>query len=258
MISSNKLKPIQWSRIVINSVLAMVIFFSFFAIMRAALTPSMANKISGIIYLMISIILLVSWFKTKSIFIIPGMLMNLFIAFHFFFYMRTFAIVINVILLIISCYLLYVHFKHHSIYRGILELAARSVADSKNGYTQRSYPAGKSAFSKGELFGFAEYLKKQLIAVPYEESNAVAFVLAEDWFGYLYDLHGGYEKITRIVFSFEGSVTTSIAKSDYSKYKEALTFDQLCASLGNVFMDFMKHFQQGEHNKILETILKTK
>ena len=254
MINSNKLKPINWSIIIINSIIAIVIFFSFFAIVRAVLTENMADKISGVIYLVISIVLLIFWLKTKTILLIPGMLMNLSIAMHFFFHIRTLTILINVILLLIMCYLLFVHLKHHSIYRNIFELTAKAVNETKDGYTQRSYPVGSSNFSKGELLGLAEFLKKQLIAVPYEESNAIVFVLAEDWFGYLYDLHGGYEKATRIVFSYEGSVTTSISKSDYSKYKEALTFDQLCDSLGNLFIEFMQHFQKGDLANILEKI----
>ena len=180
MPNTSKLKPTNWSIIIINSIIAIVIFFSIFAIVRAVLIENMADKISGIIYLLISIVLLISWLKTKAILLIPGMLMNLSIAMHFFFHIRTLAILINVMLLLIVCYLLYVHLKHHSIYRSILEMAAHNVIDTKDGYTQRSFPVGKSTFSKGELLGFAEYLKKHFIVVPYQESNAVVFVLAED------------------------------------------------------------------------------
>jgi hypothetical protein len=254
MQNSSKLKPINWSIIIINSIITIIIFFSFFAIVRAVLTENLADKISGVIYLVISIVLLISWLKTKTILLIPGMLMNLSIAMHFFFHIRTLAILINVILLLIMCYLLYVHFRHHSIYRSILEMAAHTVIDTKNGYTPRSFPVGKSTFSKGELFGFAEYLKKRHIAVHYEESNTIIFVLAEDWFGYLFNLHGGYKNVTKIVFSYDGNVSTSIAKTDYSKYKEALTFDQLCDSLGNMFMEFMQHFQNGDVVKIMKKI----
>ena len=254
MVNSSKLKPTNWSIIIINSIIAIVIFFSIFAIVRAVLIENMADKIRGIIYLLISIVLLISWLKTKAILLIPGMLMNLIIAMHFFFHIRTIAILINVILLLIMCYLLYVHLKHHFIYRNIFELTAKAVNETKDGYTQRSYPVGSSNFSKGELFGFAEFLKNQLIAVPYEESNGVVFVLAEDWFGYLFNLHGGYENVTRIVFNHDGNVSTSIVKTDYSKYKEALTFDQLCDSLGNLFIEFMQHFQKGDVAKIMEKI----
>jgi len=254
MQNSSKLKPITWSIIIINSIIAIVIFFSIFALVRAVLTENMADKISGVIYLVISIILLISWLKTKTILLIPGMLMNLSIAMHFFFHIRTLTILINVILLLIMCYLLFVHFKHHSIYRNIFELTAKAVNETKNGYTQRSYPVGSFNFSKGELFGFAEYLKKQLIVVHYEESNAIVFVLAEDWFGYLFNLHGGYKNVTRIVFNHDGNVSTSIVKTDYSKYKEALTFNQLCDSLGNLFIEFMQHFQKGDLAKIMEKI----
>ena len=247
----SKLKPIEWSKITINSILSVVTFFAAFAVIRAVTTETTADRISGIIYTVITAILLISWFRTRAVIILPGMLMNLVIAVYFFTHARTAAILINVILLIIAIYMLYVHLKHHSIYRKILELAAGAVTNAENGFTQRSYPAGKTTYSKGELLGFAEFLKKRLIAVPFFENNAVVFVLAEDWFGYLLNLHQGYEKVTRITFDYDGNVSTFVARSDYSKYKEALTFDQLCASFGRVFTDFLQDFRNGELDKIL-------
>ena len=258
MLNSKKLKPIKWNMIIVNSIIFLVVFFSLFAIIRSALTPKLADRICGITYFIITITLLIFWFRTKLVLILPGMLMNLMITIHFFTHIEIVVILINILLLASICYMLYVHYKHISIYRKILELSAHTITDTKNGYTPRSYPVGEITFSKGELFGFAEYLKKQLIAVPFVEDSSVVLVLAEDWFGYQYDLHGGYNKVTRIVFNYEGSVTATISRAEYSKYKQALTFDQLCASLGNVFIEFLQHFQQGENNKIHETILKTK
>jgi len=255
---SSKLKPIKLSMIIINSILFVVIFFSIFAVIRAVLSEPVADKISGMIYIVFAGGLLFFWFRTKSILLLPGMLMNLSVAIHFFFHIRTILIVINVLLLIIMIHLLYVHLKHNSIHRKLLELAASTVTDTKNGYTSRSYPVGKIDFSKGELFGFAEYLKKQLIAVSQQEGNTVVFVLAEDWYAYLLDLRKDDDEVTRIVFNYDGGVSASIAKTDYSKYKEALTFDQLCDSLGNVFMEFLHHFKNGDQGIILERILKNK
>ncbi len=44
--------------------------------------------------------------------------------------------------------------------RNIFELAARNVNDTVNGYTERPRPAGKVEYTKSELFGFADFIRK--------------------------------------------------------------------------------------------------
>jgi hypothetical protein len=148
----------------------------------------------------------------------------------------------------------FVYLKHTAQYRRILELAARPVDDVKNGFTQRPYPLGKAVYSKGEIFGFAEFLKSSLIAIPFVESNGITLAFPEDWLGRLYDMHGSYLDDTRVIFQFNGQVSAHITKKDYNKYQEELTFDQLCSSLGNMFIEFLELFIDGASDRILEKI----
>ena len=150
----------------------------------------------------------------------------------------------------------FIFYKHLIRYRNILELAATPVEDVKNGFTERPFPAGKVEFTQGEIFGFAEFLKNQIIAIPYQESNGIIFTIPEDWFGRLYDLHGSYLNETRIFFQYDGHVSAQITEKDYKQYKKELTFDQLCASLGNLFIEFLTYFKNGESHKIIDMLKK--
>jgi hypothetical protein len=67
-------------------------------------------------------------------------------------------------------------------------------------------------------------------------------------------MHGSYLDDTRVIFQFNGQVSAHITEKDYKKYQEELTFDQLCSSLGNMFIEFMEMFKNGEGDLILEKI----
>lgn len=67
-------------------------------------------------------------------------------------------------------------------------------------------------------------------------------------------MHGHYSDDTRIVFQFDGSVSAIISERDYKKYREEWSFDQLCASIGNLFIEFLELFKNGEGERILERI----
>ena len=70
----------------------------------------------------------------------------------------------------------------------------------------------------------------------------------------LYEIHGSYSDETRVIFQYDGHVSAHITEKDYKKYQQELTFDQLCASLGNLFIDFLYFFNNGESNKIVEIL----
>ena len=50
------------------------------------------------------------------------------------------------------------------------------------------------------------------------------------------------------------NTSTRNAKKDYQKYKEEFTFDRLCASLGNVFMEFLELYQKGRGREIIDKL----
>lgn len=260
MNQATKLKPTHWGRAVVFGVLGLVLFVSVFAIIRMTMAERTADVLCGIIYLGLTAVCVFSWIKAKQVYVFPIMLMNLTVALNFFVglqrvtVMTIFTVIITVCLFTLFIYMFFVYLKNTAQYRRILERAARPVDDARNGFTQRPYPSGKAVYSKGEIFGFAEFLKSRLIAIPFIESNGITLAFPEDWLGRLYDMHGSYLDDTRVIFQFNGQVSAHITEKDYKKYQEELTFDQLCSSLGNMFIEFMELYKNGEGDLILEKI----
>lgn len=139
-------------------------------------------------------------------------------------------------------------------YTEVLELAARPVSGSEDGFTPRPFPAGKAEYTKEEIIGFARFLVKHVVAFPYFEKNRVVLVIPTDMFRHLLFLKTNYQGETYISFGFDGDVSVNIAKKDYEQYKEELTFDQLCHSFGDLFREFLQLFKSGKRNKIIETM----
>jgi hypothetical protein len=71
-------------------------------------------------------------------------------------------------------------------------------------------------------------------------------------FGRLLGLSGDYRDATWINFDAEGNVSVHIAQKDYLDYREPLAFDQLCASLGQLFIDFFELFKKGEGIRVID------
>lgn len=115
-------------------------------------------------------------------------------------------------------------------YREILELAAVPVEDITNGYTSRPKPTGKAEYTPFEITGFANFLKKNLVFIPYFEKDRTVLSLAMT-FKHRMGLRKDYSDFTYVIFDNEGNVSVHIAKQDYLKYQHQLSFDQLCDSL---------------------------
>ncbi len=137
--------------------------------------------------------------------------------------------------------------------RELLELAAAPVDDTTNGFTSRPRPLGKVDYSKSELSEFAAFALKNHIAIPQYESDRVVFV-ATDWtrgYLWLYKLRRDYSAATWVAFDYDGNMTVNIARRDYLKYKDSLSFDQLCQSLGDQFIGYLELFRRGEGSQII-------
>ena len=138
--------------------------------------------------------------------------------------------------------------------REILELAAAPIEDTTNGFTPRPRPLGKADYSNYELSGFGAFALRNHIAIPCYESDRVVFV-ANDWirgFLWLYRLRRDYSTATWVAFDYDGNVTVNIARRDYLKYKDSLSFDQLCQSLGVQFIGYLELFRRGEGSQIIQ------
>jgi len=136
-------------------------------------------------------------------------------------------------------------------YEEILELAARPIKKTEDGFTHRPFPAGETQYARNEVMDFAKFLLKNIIAVPYYEDNRVVMVIPANMFRHLLYLRRDYLEDTYVSFDFEGSISVHIAQKDYLRYKDEWTFDQLCQSLGDVFKRFLCLHQRGEGHIVI-------
>jgi len=140
--------------------------------------------------------------------------------------------------------------------REVFEMAARSIEHDPDGFTGRPRPAGKTDYTMENLLGFAEFMKKNLIAMPHRMDDHVIFVLIKmgEELGYMFNPERFRQKGTWISFDFKGNVSVSMSKKDYMDFKEELSFDQLCDNLGKLFISFMEYYKKGEPERILDRL----
>ena len=138
--------------------------------------------------------------------------------------------------------------------REILEMAAAPIEDIGNGYTPRPLPAGKTEYTKAQILEFAEFTRCNLIAATYVGRGKVVFVpvMVGREFGFIVGLKRDYTDETWVAFDFEGKVTVNISHRDYLEYKESFAFDQLCESLGTLFVEFIETYHRGEGVRIID------
>jgi len=158
-------------------------------------------------------------------------------------------------LLASTVWLFYLFFTRRAKWKGreVFELASMKIEPDPDGFTERPRPAGKAEFTRDELAGFAEYLKRHLVAMPYIEENRIVFVPVkmDDEFTYIFNPGKFRMERTWIAFDFQGNVTVNISKRDYLYYREELSFDQLCENMGKFFIQFLEYFKKGEAERIL-------
>ena len=98
------------------------------------------------------------------------------------------------------------------------------------------------------------FLKKHFIAFPYSDKDGIMLALTDHskfWFGRPNGL-----KDTYISFNLDGKVSVNIAQKDYQKFNEEFTFNHLCSSLGNLFIEFLELHRKGKSSKIIDKVKK--
>lgn len=138
--------------------------------------------------------------------------------------------------------------------REVFEMAAKSIEPDPDGFTSRPRPAGRIDCTRDELIGFAEFLRRNLIAMPHEEDNRITFVIIKmgEELGYIFNPNQFRINRTWVSFDFGGNVSVRMSKKDYLDFKEELSFDQLCENLGKLFIGFMEYYKKGESQRILD------
>jgi len=136
----------------------------------------------------------------------------------------------------------------------VFELAAMPVEDLGNSYSARPRPAGKTSVSKTEMIRFVDFITTHLIAFAFREENRIVFVpvLPGKDSPYLFGLKKDYLNDTWVAIDYEGNVSVNVTEKDYLILKQDLDFDQFCASLGNVFIEFLELSKAGQEDKIID------
>lgn len=253
MNESAKLKPINRSKAITVSIIVIVLLSAIAISLRILLTPETKLKVFGGIFLLFAIINFVVWLRTKNSAVFIMMFISLAMALSYLFDYKGIYFAIPMVGLAIFYFRhIFITGKYQMNYRKILELAAQQVKSTTDGFTSRPLPAGSAQFTLDGLIGFAKFMKKNHFVLPYFEEKRVFFIVKDMhqiWFG-APDL----KKDTYVSFNFNGAMAVNIAKSEYQQFKEELTFDQLCASLADIFKQFLHNFENGETDKIVSSI----
>jgi hypothetical protein len=140
--------------------------------------------------------------------------------------------------------------------REVLELAAASVEQAQNGYTGRPLPVGKTELNQRQILEFADFARRNLIAVTYAGRDRIVLVpvpMGRET-PFILGLKGDYVRETWVSFDFEGNVSANVAQSDYLEYREPLSFNKLCESLGNLFIEFAELVRRGEGVRVIDRL----
>jgi hypothetical protein len=138
--------------------------------------------------------------------------------------------------------------------RDVMEAAAENVDAGEFSYTPRPRPVGRLEATKEEILSFARYLKKYLVVMPYYDQDKVLLVLVKmgEEFGILFGPNINYWNRTWISMDFEGNVAVNISKEYYLDFKDNLSFDQLCESMGSLLINFFKYYRDGQEIRIID------
>jgi hypothetical protein len=135
--------------------------------------------------------------------------------------------------------------------RKLFKLAAEHVSETSNGFTSRPYSAGKIHYSREEILGFARFMNSQRIARSVLQKNGIVLTFS---MGISPLKNPDLDKISYVTFDFRGNFSIHISEYDYRRYKEQLTFDQLCASLADVFERFTEFYTKGLESRIVNEL----
>jgi hypothetical protein len=138
-------------------------------------------------------------------------------------------------------------------HRDVLEVASGPVEEVSNGFTERPLPVGKYECDAKTMKGFARFMRKNLIAIPIFENDKVVFSINLSKFRLLF-YNTEYSEDSWIAFDNDRNVVVNISSRDYQQYKDVYAFDQVCANLGRLFIEFLEDYKKGQALNILDKI----
>jgi len=155
-------------------------------------------------------------------------------------------------------FLVYLLITRKTKWRGreVFELAAAPVETMTNGFTERPRPVGKKEYVKSDLLAFSRFLSTNHIALPFVEEDRIVMIplIMGKEFQLLYSLNPNYIEKSWVAFNYNGDITVHISKSDYLEFKDQLSFDQLCESMGELFKEFFDLFLKNEGVRVIDRL----
>jgi hypothetical protein len=138
--------------------------------------------------------------------------------------------------------------KLESNARKLFNLASEHVHEAFNGFTDRPYSACKTEYTRDEIRGFARFMRGEKIVKSIIQKEVIILAFS---MGISPLKEPDLQQISYVSFDNEGNISVHISEYDYKRFKEELTFDHLCASLGDIFMRFLEYYKKGLENRII-------
>ncbi|MCK4639017.1 MAG: hypothetical protein KAT33_06320 [Bacteroidales bacterium] len=156
--------------------------------------------------------------------------------------------VVLLILMAVTSPVLNKAFKLEKSARRIFKTAASTVFSATNGFTSRPYSAGYAEYTKDQIIGFTHYLSGKIIVFPVYRENGIylTFSMRRSPLSI-----NEPTEISYVYFDYEGKITVHISAKDYKRYKEELSFDQLCGSMSDVFKRFLNYYINNQESRII-------
>jgi hypothetical protein len=138
--------------------------------------------------------------------------------------------------------------------REVFEIAAESVETTTGGYTNRPLPAGETTVSFHKVNAFADFAQRKMIALVVKEPGRILFfpIKENKEIKPLLFLRQHMDKMTYIAFDRDGLATVQISETDYLDFRQDYSFDLLCAALGELFIELIEEYSNGEEKAIIE------
>jgi hypothetical protein len=165
----------------------------------------------------------------------------------------TYAItfIILILFVIINWQSFYGQERYEINSRRLFRLAAETINDTGDGFTERPFSAGKIDLTKDELMGFSRFLNGKYVAKPFHFEDRISFAFSMNKsLIYLDDP----EEVSSVTIDFYGNINVKISEKDYREYIARFSFDRLCASLSMIFVRFLKYYRQGMENRIISEL----
>ena len=257
MEKTSKLKPENQSGPIFGLVIG-ILLIAGFVLMGILFGEKTVDRIAGSLMALCSLFCFFIWYRTRNVGYLIFMLWQGLMGVRNLLSLQDPTLVLSYRIIIVPLVLLWLYViftgKITWHYRKILELAANPVAGTADGFTPRPFPAGVAHYSKEDIIGFGKFLSKNLVAFPYVESNRILLILSRNEPLDFLSLRRNYRDETYLSFDWEGNVAVNIARREYEKFKEELTFDQLCQSLAALFKKMLELYKRNELRELRQLL----